>query len=145
MLPQWHVEDPGYSAKSAGGRLNLNTHTPLTQRYYAAVQAQCRNLSKNEVRRNLSGNTRPQSSKLADLPWTDPGIKTGISVHDLFPLKRKEEKAQAGNEWSNILPKILTRKKPPPPLSEVCLDKIGLTEKYNFRFKLFMEKYNFRF
>ena len=32
VLPQWHVEDPGHSAKSAGGRLHLNMHTPLTQR-----------------------------------------------------------------------------------------------------------------
>ena len=30
--PQWHVKDPGYSAKNAGDRLHLNTHTPLTQR-----------------------------------------------------------------------------------------------------------------
>ena len=32
MLPQWHVKDPGYSARSAGGRLHLNMHTLLTQR-----------------------------------------------------------------------------------------------------------------
>ena len=32
VLPQWHVKDPGHSAESAGGRLHLNTHTPLTQR-----------------------------------------------------------------------------------------------------------------
>ena len=32
MLPQWHVKDPSHSAKSAGGRLHLNTRTPLTQR-----------------------------------------------------------------------------------------------------------------
>ena len=32
VLPQWHVKDPGYSAKSGGDRLHLNTHTPLTQR-----------------------------------------------------------------------------------------------------------------
>ena len=31
VLPQWHVRDPGHSAKSASGRLNLNTHTPFTQ------------------------------------------------------------------------------------------------------------------
>ena len=31
MLPQWHAKDPRHSAKSAGGRLHLNTHTPLTQ------------------------------------------------------------------------------------------------------------------
>ena len=32
VLPQRHVKDPDHSAKSAGGRLHLNTHTPLTQR-----------------------------------------------------------------------------------------------------------------
>ena len=31
LLPQWHVKDPGHSAKSAGGRLRLNWRTPLTQ------------------------------------------------------------------------------------------------------------------
>ena len=28
VLPQWHVEDPGHSAKSAGGRLQLNMYAP---------------------------------------------------------------------------------------------------------------------
>ena len=32
MLRQWHVKDPGHSAKSAGGKLHLHTHTPLTRR-----------------------------------------------------------------------------------------------------------------
>ena len=32
VLPQWHVKCSGHSAKSAGGRLKLNTHTPLTRR-----------------------------------------------------------------------------------------------------------------
>ena len=32
VLPQWHVKDPGHSAKSAGGRSHVNTHTFLTQR-----------------------------------------------------------------------------------------------------------------
>ena len=32
VLLQWHVKDPGNSARSAGGRLRTNTHTPLTQR-----------------------------------------------------------------------------------------------------------------
>ena len=30
VLVQWHVKDSGDSAKSAGGRLHLNTHIPLT-------------------------------------------------------------------------------------------------------------------
>ena len=32
LLTQWHVKDPGRYAISAGGRLHLNAHTPLTQR-----------------------------------------------------------------------------------------------------------------
>ena len=28
VLPQQQVQDPGHSAKSAGGRLQLNTHAP---------------------------------------------------------------------------------------------------------------------
>ena len=46
MLTQWHVKDPGHSAKSAGGRLHLNTHCTLDPTKsewadYAAVQAVC--------------------------------------------------------------------------------------------------------
>ena len=37
MLPQWHVKDPGHSAKSACGRLHLNTHTPLTRRSWSGL------------------------------------------------------------------------------------------------------------
>ena len=32
VLPQRHVKDPDHSTKSIGGRLHLNTHTPLTLR-----------------------------------------------------------------------------------------------------------------
>ena len=37
VLPQWHVKDPGHSAKSTGGRLHLNMHTPLTQRSWSGL------------------------------------------------------------------------------------------------------------
>ena len=37
----------------------------------------------------------------------NPGIKSGISARDLISFKKKKKKAQVGNEWSNILPKIL--------------------------------------
>ena len=30
-IPQWHMKDPGHSAKIVSGMLHLNTHTPLTQ------------------------------------------------------------------------------------------------------------------
>ena len=110
VLPQWHVKDPGHSAKSAGGRLNLNTHiyihTPLDHRsrgglIMLAVQAWCGNLSGNELTRNSSGNTRPQSSQLAKPLWTDPSIKCGINVRELISTSHKKQKKippQAGIE-----------------------------------------------
>ena len=57
------------------------------------------------------GNTRPQSSQFAEPLWTEPDLRSGISVH----LKKKK-KAQAGNELSNNLPKFSqARKKPAQP------------------------------
>ena len=42
------------------------------------------NLSGNELTRNSSGNTRPQSSHLAEPLWTDSDLKCGISERDLI-------------------------------------------------------------
>ena len=89
VLPQWHVKDPGHSAKSAGGRLRLKhaytlDPTKSERADNAAVQALCGNVSENELTRNSSGNTRPQSSQLADPLWTIPGIKSGIGVRELI-------------------------------------------------------------
>ena len=80
---------------------------------YAAVQAQCGNLSGNKHILNLSWNTWPQSFQLTEPLWTDHGLKSGIKVCELISSKKK--KAQAGNEWSNLLPKSLQGRKKPPP------------------------------
>ena len=61
----------------------------------------------NELTRNLSGNIRPQSSQPAELLWTDPGMQSGIIVRKLISTSKERKKAQAENEWSSILPKIL--------------------------------------
>ena len=93
VLPQWHVKDPGHSAKSAGGRLHLNTHTldPSKSEWagYAAAQAECGNLSGNELTRNSSGISRSQSSRLAEPLQTDPGLKSGINLHELISTFKK--------------------------------------------------------
>ena len=84
---------------------------------YAAVQAQCGNLSGNDLTCNSSGNTsgndltcnssgntQPHSSQHAELMWTDPGLKSGISVHELISTLKKS----AGGEWMfEHSPKIL--------------------------------------
>ena len=51
---------------------------------YGAVQTQCENLSGNELTRNSSGNTKSQSSQLAEPLWTDPGLNRGISARKLI-------------------------------------------------------------
>ena len=49
-----------------------------------AVQPECGNLSGNELTLNSSGNARSQSPQLAEPLWTDSGLKSGISVHELI-------------------------------------------------------------
>ena len=65
---------------------------------YAAVQAECGNLSGNELTRDSSGNTWSQSSQLAEPLWTDPGLKRGISLRELIPTLKKKKKKNAGGE-----------------------------------------------
>ena len=65
--------------------------------------------------RNSSENTRLQSSQLAEPQWTDPALKSGISLRKLILTLKKKKKAQAWNELSNILPKFSHARKKPPP------------------------------
>ena len=93
----------------------------------AAVQALCGNLSGNELTRNSSGNTRPRSSQLSEPLWTDPGLRSGINVRYLISTD-KNNKAQAGNKLSNILPKSShARKQLPPPHQELRGDDACMT------------------
>ena len=82
---------------------------------YAALQAECGNLSKNELTRNFSRNIRSQSSQLAEPRCTDPGIykKWNYCARANLHFK-KEKKSASGNEWSNILPKSSQARKKPP-------------------------------
>ena len=85
MLLQRHVKDPGHSARNVGGRLHLNTHAPVTQQSRSGLtmllfRKIVRELSGNKLTCNLSRNIRAQLSELIELPWTDPGIKNGISM-----------------------------------------------------------------
>ena len=88
------------------------------------MQAQCENLSGNELTRKSSGNTLSQSSQLAEPLWTDPGLKTGISVRELSPTTTT--KPQAGNELSNILPKSSHARKKSHQCCEASLTECGL-------------------
>ena len=61
VLPQWHVKDPSHSAKSAGDRLHLNMHTPLTQRSQSGLTMP---LSRHSV------GTYPETSSHTTCHWT---------------------------------------------------------------------------
>ena len=82
---------------------------------YVGVQAQCGNLAGNKLTRNSSANTQLQSSQLAEPLWTDPGLKSGLSVRKLISTLKKKKKVQAANKLSNIVPKFLRARKKPPP------------------------------
>ena len=88
VLLQWHVKDPGHSAKNASGRLYLNTHTSLTQRSLSGLTMP---LSRHSVGaypetsspaifvRHLA---TVVSARLAIVDWSWP--KRGISVRELI-------------------------------------------------------------
>ena len=88
VLPQWHVKDLGHSAKSAGSRLHLKTHTPLIHRSRSGLTVPlsrqsvgiCQETSLHATRLG----TRSQSSQLAEPLRTDPGLKSGISLRELI-------------------------------------------------------------
>ena len=79
VLPWQHVKDSSHSAKSAGGRLHLNMHTLFNQQSRRGLTM----LSRHCVGHS-SGNTRPQSSKLAGPLWTDPGLKCLTGMRELI-------------------------------------------------------------
>ena len=68
--------------------------------------------------RNLSGNIRTQSFQPAEPLWTDPGIKSGTSVHELISASNKQTKKrwQGMNGRTFSQKSSQTRKKPPPPV-----------------------------
>ena len=64
---------------------------------YAAAQAECGNLSGNELTRDSSKKSWSHTSQLAEPLWTDPGLKSGISLRELIPtLKKKKKKRRRG-------------------------------------------------
>ena len=100
LLPQWHIKDPSHSAKSAGGRLQIITHTFLTQQSWSGLTALFRRnfwtSQGNELTCNLLGNTHPQLSQLAEPLWTDPGIKSGISMCKIISTSKQQQKRRWG-------------------------------------------------
>ena len=71
-----------------------------------------------------------QSSQLTEPLWTDPGLKSAISVCKLISTKKK---AQVGNELSNILTKSLhaRKKHPTHPILQKSKDSSHIFSLFN--------------
>ena len=72
VLPQWHVKDPGHSAKGEGGRLHHNTQSPLTQRSRSGLTMP---LSRYSV------GTYPETTSHATCPGTFGHSRLGSLSH----------------------------------------------------------------
>ena len=76
VLPQWHVKDPGHSAKNTGSRLQLNTYTSLTHRSRTGLTILSRRsvgtYQGNELIRNWPDNACPQLSQFTEPLWSGP-------------------------------------------------------------------------
>ena len=104
---QRHLKGPGHSAK---GRLHLIMRTPLTQRSWSGLTMPLFRHSIGTYREINSSatcqGTWPQLSQLAEPLWTDPGLKSGISVCKLISTWKRK---CAGGEWMvKHSPQILT-------------------------------------
>ena len=76
----------------------LNTRTPLIHRSRSELTMSLSgNLFENELTRNLSGNSQPQSSQLAEPLWTDPGIKSAELV-----IERLHVRTPVLPQWPEI-------------------------------------------
>lgn len=47
----------------------------------------------NKLTYNCSGNTSPKLSQLAEVLWTNPGIKSKTGMHDLILTLKKKKNA----------------------------------------------------
>ena len=122
MLLQWHVKGPGHSVKSASK--HAYTLDPTKCMFSMGAYPE---MSSNTSCQGTYG----QSSQLAEPLWTDPGLRSGITVHELISTVKK---AQTENRSSNVLPKFSQARKEPPSLS--LINDVWKTKQIGILFQL---------
>ena len=120
VLLLWHIKDPSFCQKRKWQKY-LNMPTSLTQQSWSGLTMLSMHSvgtsQGKEATCNLSGNTWPQSSQLAEPLWTDLVLKSGIGVCEMIhppPPKKNKKQKQIGNELSDLPPKSLQARKKPP-------------------------------
>ena len=118
-LPQWHVKDPSHSAKSAEGRLRLNTHTPLTQQSWSGLTMLLFRHSVGTYQEISSLATHQGTLRHSCLSVLATGLKSGMRACGLTSSLAKKKSA-GGERMVEHCPRGLaseekaTTKKPPP-------------------------------
>ena len=120
VLPQWHVNGPGLSAKSADVRLHLNMHTPFTQQSWSGLIMLFRHSvgtyhwgKRAHTQLVREHSARVVSARLTIVDWSWPKEWNWWARDDLHYKKKKKKKAQAGNESSILPPKTWQARKKP--------------------------------
>ena len=126
VLLQWHIKDPDHSAKSVGGSLHLNMHTPLPQRNQSGLTMPLSRHSVGTYQETSSHVIRQGTlghSCLSLLSHCGLNLAKEWNKCAWANLHFKKRKKSAGGEWlSNILLKSLHARKKPPP---VCFIERG--------------------
>ena len=104
MLAQWHVKDPGHSAKSAGSRVHIKMHTPLTQQSWSRLTML---LSRHSVGTNVETSSH--------------ATRQGTLGHSRLSSLSHCGLILAENELSNILQNSSHARKKPPPVTILFL------------------------
>ena len=114
VLPQWHVKDPGHSAKSGGGRLHFNSHTPSTQRSRSRLTMP---LCRHSVGTYQETSSHAHSVTVVSARWDTVDrfwLKEWNWCARTNPRFKKKIKSSGGDEWSNFFPKSSQARKKPP-------------------------------
>ena len=145
MILQWHIKDPGHSAKSADGRLLVNTYTPLPQQTQSRMTLLSRfsvgTYQGDEITLSSSRNARPVVSAhwaIVDWSWLNEwnqyarAISTkkkkksaGRNKKSSYKILRCEEKNHAHIFpcfFAGVVEKL-------EPLRKQCFRKIRATTK----------------
>ena len=116
VLPQWHVKDPCQSAKSAGGRLLINTDTHLTHRSRSELTMLLSRQSMGIYQETSSHATR--QGKLGHSRLSSPShcglilaYRVELVCASYSPLKKEKKKSRRGMNSRPFSPNPRTRGK----------------------------------
>ena len=91
-----------YQKVQVAGYIWTRIHAPLAEQSRSRLTKLTRDsvgtFQGNGFTRSSSGNAQPQSSRLAEPLWTNPGLKSGIGVRELISTKKKKKKKEKEEE-----------------------------------------------